>query len=134
MLAELSTLAQSADLERLLTKALPWSVAVLAAIVVLAVVVRYLRRRLQADQGSEEQLWTLQDLREMLARGDLGEEEFQRLKARVVAQAQGVQTPGSGGPRGAGGGGSEGEGARRLSEPEKADADPSPLQSPGEQG
>ena len=83
---ELSRLAQTAGSERLLTEVLPWSLAVLAAVVVLLVAVSYYRRRLRAGHGGSGELWSLQDLREMHARGDLSDQEFERLKARVIAE------------------------------------------------
>ncbi len=82
---ELSRLAQTAGSERLLTEALPLAFAVLAAVVVLLVAVTYYRRRLRTGDAGGGELWSLQDLREMHARGDLSDEEFKRLKARVIA-------------------------------------------------
>ncbi len=83
---ELSRLAQTGGSEGLLTKALPWSLVILAAVVVLLVAVSYYRRRLRAGDPGGGELWSLQDLREMHARGDLSDEEFKRLKAGVIAE------------------------------------------------
>lgn len=83
---KLGRLAQIAGSEGLLTKLLPWSFAVLAAVVVLLVAVGYYRRRLRAGEAGGGELWSLQHLREMHARGDLSDEEFKRLKAGVIAE------------------------------------------------
>lgn len=79
-------MAQRTDLEQLLTKALPWSFVLLAAVVVLVLAIQYYRRRVKAGDHGGDQPWTLQDLREMHAGGDLADEEFERLKARVIGE------------------------------------------------
>lgn len=91
-------MAQADDLERLLTEVLPWSFALLAAVVVLMLAIKYYRRRFRAGDGGGDRLWTLQDLREMHARGDLADEEFERLKARVIAEMGAAEAPGGSGP------------------------------------
>lgn len=91
MLSESNALGQRTDLEQLLTKALPWSFVLLAAVVVLVLAIQYYRRRIRAGDASDDQPWTLQDLREMHARGDLADEEFERLKARVIGEYQNKQ-------------------------------------------
>ena len=79
-------LAQGTGLEQLLTKALPWSFVLLAAVVVLVLAIQYYRRHVRTRDSGSDQPWTLQDLREMHARGDLADEEFERLKARVIGE------------------------------------------------
>ena len=76
--------ANGGDVQQLLTRALPWTAALVAALVVLAVGWDYCRRRRRRDDEGSGLLWTLQDLREMHARGDLADDEFERLKAHVV--------------------------------------------------
>ena len=79
-------LAQGTGLEQLLTKALPWSFVLLATVVVLVLAIQYYRRHVRAGDSGGDHPWTLQDLREMHARGDLADEEFERLKARVIGE------------------------------------------------
>ena len=86
-------MAQADDLERLLTEVLPWSFALLAAVVVLMLTIKYYRRRFRAGDVGGDRAWTLQDLRAMHARGDLADEEFERLKARVIAEMGANQAP-----------------------------------------
>jgi hypothetical protein len=81
--------ANGGDVQQLLTRALPWTAALVAALVVLAAGWNYYRRRSGRDDEGSGPLWTLQDLREMRARGDLADDEYQRLKARVL----GLVTP-----------------------------------------
>jgi len=88
-------------LERVLTRALPWAFVVLAAVVVLLLIVTYYRRHIRTGGSGGRQPWTLQDLREMHARGDLADEEFVHLKARVVAES-GAAPSRNGGPVGGG--------------------------------
>lgn len=45
-----------------------------------------------ADESEEASAFTLQDLREMKARGDITEDEYQRLRAGILSAARGAAT------------------------------------------
>ena len=63
-------------------------VLLLVAIVFLAVVGWY-RRRLLSDEGtSSAEPWTLDDLRRLRADGSLTEDEYQRMRAAMIAAYQ----------------------------------------------
>jgi hypothetical protein len=50
------------------------------------IVVRVRRWRTSEEDTSHSEPWTLQDLRDLRAAGELSEEEFGRLKAAMIAQ------------------------------------------------
>jgi hypothetical protein len=79
-------------------------VFMLAAVVFIAVLMWY-RRRNEDDEPSSAEPWTLDDLRQLRASGSLTEEEYQRVRAAMIATYRG---------RDAGGG-------KPRSSPEKAD-------------
>jgi hypothetical protein len=92
--------ANGGDVQQLLTRALPWTAALVAALVLLAAGWGYYRRRGRRNDEESGPLWTLQDLREMHARGDLADDEFERLKARVLGLAGPSGQAEKGGPTG----------------------------------
>lgn len=61
-----------------------------AAVVVLGIGVWYYRRWYRSD-GPTNSSWTLEDFRKMRDRGELTEAEFQRLRASVLGQVQGIR-------------------------------------------
>lgn len=64
---------------------LVWGSVAIMAIGLLGVIVWRVRRWLMsADEGRSSPVFTLQDLREMRARGELSEAEFERIKAEIV--------------------------------------------------
>lgn len=77
----------AASLERLLRQTLPWVAVVLAAVIVLFWAVRRFRGRFGDDGRQDGPTWTFQQLREMHARGELGDAEFELLKVRAIADA-----------------------------------------------
>ncbi len=77
-------LAAAGDVEQLLTRVLPWLAALVGALTLLASGLALYRSRRRRDQDGPESLWTLQELREMHARGDLDEAEYQRLRDRLL--------------------------------------------------
>lgn len=86
---------------------LPWVGLLLAGVGILAGVWTMLRRRLREDQQENRlSLWSLDDLRAMRARGDLSEQEFEQVKARILAEmgvggdSSDVTGPGSAGRKG----------------------------------
>jgi hypothetical protein len=82
------------------TDAAVWGGVLILAIVVLALAVWYLKRRLfsAAIQRDEPDLFSLQHLRKMLAEGQITPEEFERLKVSALEAARSAQTGKSSGP------------------------------------
>lgn len=64
-----------------------WGGLLLAAVIALGAAVWWIRRRLFAgDEPDSGDIWSLQHLRELRRTGQLTEDEFQKLKAQVIAQ------------------------------------------------
>ncbi len=59
-----------------------------AAVVVLALAVKIARRRWLESESAPGPEWTLQGLREMLARGELTDAEYERLRATMIADVK----------------------------------------------
>ena len=94
-----SVLAQSGSAQRHMHAVLLWGAVLLVATVVVGFGIRALRRRVFPEQEPPpDQLWTLEDLREMRDCGRLSEEEFETLRARVIARMAGAER--DGGPQG----------------------------------
>lgn len=77
--------ASSGDVQEVLTRVLPWTAAVVAALVLLAAWWGYYRRHSRRADEGRLPTWTLQELWDMRARGDLADDEYQRLRTRVLA-------------------------------------------------
>ena len=93
-----AVLAQSGPPQRHMRAVLVWGTVLLVAALVVGMGIRALRRRVFPEkEPPPDQLWTLEDLREMRGRGELSEEEFETLRARVIARMAG--TEGGGGPQ-----------------------------------
>ncbi|UCG32760.1 MAG: SHOCT domain-containing protein [Phycisphaerales bacterium] len=93
-----AVLAQSGAPQRHMRAVLVWGTVLLVLALVVGMGIRALRRRVFPEkEPPPDQLWTLEDLREMRERGQLSEEEFETLRARVIARMAGAK-PG-GGPR-----------------------------------
>lgn len=65
-----------------------YAAALLAGVLALGLLVWYYRRRMHQPQEIA-QPWTLYDLRQLHAAGQISDEEFDRLKARVVLGTRG---------------------------------------------
>ena len=67
-----------------------WGAVLIVAIVVLALAVWFLKRRLfsTADRPEQFDAMSLQQLRKMLADGQITKEEFERLKVSALRAAQ----------------------------------------------
>jgi hypothetical protein len=81
------------DGSRLLADVLPWLSALVALMVVGAVAIYLIRRTLTSDNAlSSKTSFTLQDLRDMHAAGDLTDEEFQRAKDAMIGRLANTST------------------------------------------
>jgi hypothetical protein len=87
---------------------LVWGTVLLVVALVVGLGIRALRRRVfPEEEPPPDQLWTLEDLREMRKRGELSEEEFETLRARVIASMAGAER--GTGPRGRAGASGSGQ-------------------------
>ena len=77
-------LADAGGAQELLTHVLSWLGALVGALVVLVGVVGYYRRWWRRGEGPGQPPWTLQELRELRARGDLEDDEYRQLRARLL--------------------------------------------------
>jgi len=84
---------QSADKSsRLLSNVLPWLILLIGVIVAGGVVMYVVRRSLNSERTAS-QGFTLQDLRDMHAAGELSDEEFERAKAMMIGRLAGPSQP-----------------------------------------
>ena len=72
--------------DQLLADILPWLIALVAFVVVGGVVIYFVRRRLSADAGPTGDGFTLHDLRQLHAAGELSDSEFERAKAVMIGR------------------------------------------------
>jgi uncharacterized membrane protein len=75
---------------QVLSEILPWLIVLAGVVLAGGVVIYFIRRSIKnADSGgSATGGFTLQDLREMHAAGELTEEEFERAKALMIGRAK----------------------------------------------
>jgi len=71
---------------RLFADILPWLIAIVAFIIVGGVVIYLTRRWLRSDEGTDPIGFTLQDLRELHARGELSDEEFAHAREQMIGR------------------------------------------------
>jgi hypothetical protein len=81
---------------RLLADILPWLIAIVAFIIVGGVVIYLIRRWLRSGEESESIGFTLQDLRDLHARGELSYEEFAHARQQMIGR---LKQPGGGSAR-----------------------------------
>ena len=66
--------------------------ALLALVFVLCVGLWYYRRRVLKSAGTDEPVWTFQDLRDMRDRGEITEEEYQAIRQTMIGAYRGPET------------------------------------------
>ncbi len=71
---------------RLFAEILPWLLLLLAVIIVGGVVIFIARRYVQKNETSHGAGFTLHDLREMHAAGEINDDEFERAKAQMIGR------------------------------------------------
>ena len=65
---------------------LPWLFILLVIVVVGFIIVIYIRRTITSDTSARGQGFTLQDLRDLHAAGQLSDEEFEQAKAAMIGR------------------------------------------------
>jgi hypothetical protein len=84
-------LGQQGVAQRNMREVLWWGGGLLLVAMVLGGGVAALRRRvLPKQEEPPDQVWSLEDLRRMQAAGELSVEEFETLRARLIAEMGGV--------------------------------------------
>ena len=79
-----STARTSAD--RSASEVIPWLILFIGLVLAGGVLIFYVRRWMRSDGGKSEVGFTLQDLREMHARDDLSDAEFQSARAAMIGR------------------------------------------------
>jgi hypothetical protein len=82
----------AASPSNLLAEVLPWVLALIGFVVVAGVIIMWLHRRVRSDQPSGGDGFTLHDLRQLHARGELSDEEFERARESVIAGVRGPKS------------------------------------------
>ena len=67
---------------------LPWIAILIVLVILAAIVLAALRRALHRPPGPDATGLTLHDLRQMLARGAISDEEFRRARDAIIAQTR----------------------------------------------
>ena len=83
-------LAQGGAVQRSMTQVLWWGGALLIVSLILGGLVLTLRRKIFSGNESGTQIFSLHDLRRMKNAGEISDEEFETLRARVVAELGGA--------------------------------------------
>ena len=67
---------------------LPWLLLLLGAVIVGGIFIYIARRMTQGGEDASNVGFTLHDLRELHARGELTDEEFERARAQMIAKVK----------------------------------------------
>jgi len=81
--------APSADVFRQIA---PWAIVLIAIVLIGGVVLYFIRRSIKSNPSSGAGGFTLQDLRDLHARGEISDEEFQRAKAQMIGRLAAAAT------------------------------------------
>ena len=65
---------------------LPWLIAIVVFVIVGGVMIYLIRRWLRSDSGTDPIGFTLQDLRELHARGEITDEEFAHAREQMIGR------------------------------------------------
>ena len=80
------TFADASPGGSLFAHVLPWLVALLGVVVIGATGIWFVRRMVRQESGDGAGGFTLQDLRDMKASGQLGDEEFNRARDAMIGR------------------------------------------------
>ena len=81
----LRIVATTDDSTQVLQELGPWLIALVAMVFVGGIVIMLVRRHLRSDADDHAGGYTLHDLRQMHASGDLSDEEFEKARAAMIA-------------------------------------------------
>ena len=88
----LAVLVQQSVVRRNMREVLWWGGGLLVAALLVGAGIRALRRRvLPKEEPPPDQAWSLQDLRRLRDSGELSEDEFETLRARLIARMGGAE-------------------------------------------
>jgi hypothetical protein len=73
---------------RLFADILPWLLVLVGVVIVGTVVIYFVRRSIQNEAGTSAGGFTLQDLRELHAAGELSDDEYQRARAAMIGRVK----------------------------------------------
>lgn len=85
-----------ADPGALFTDLLPWLLGLVGLVVLGGIVIYAIRQRMQGGGAGAAEPFTLQDLRQLHARGELSTEEFERAKASMIGRVSGASKTAAG--------------------------------------
>jgi len=85
----------AASPDRLLPELLPWLLVLLGVVAASAIVIYLVRRSLGTEDDVPDDGFTLHGLRQMHARGDLTDDEFERAKTALVDRTRGTTSENS---------------------------------------
>lgn len=71
----------------LFSQVLPWVIGLIVALVLATVVIMYIRRQINADDESVVG-FTLHDLRQLHARGEMSDEEFEKARDAMIGRVK----------------------------------------------
>lgn len=74
--------------EQLFIETLPWLVGLGVIVFIGAGAIYYVRKMMQSQSSSLEDGFTLHDLRQLHAQGELNDEEFERAKVAMIGRLQ----------------------------------------------
>jgi hypothetical protein len=86
------------DPSRLFAQTLPWLILLLVVVIVGGVIIYVARRYMNAGSSSAGAGFTLQDLRNLHAAGEIDDEEFARAKAQMIGRMTAAKTADSDSP------------------------------------
>lgn len=92
-------LAQGGTVRRSMTQVLWWGGALLIVSLILGGLVLALRRKIFSVGEDGSQIFSLHELRRMKNAGEISDEEFETLRARVIAEMGGAAEGGEAEPR-----------------------------------
>lgn len=85
--------ASDRNAQQLFGDIMPWLLVLVGLIIAGGVLIMILRRRLHEADSSPSQGFTLHDLRQLHASGELTDEEYERAKAQMIGSVKAAAKP-----------------------------------------
>jgi uncharacterized membrane protein len=76
------------DPGRALGEILPWLIVLVVVVIVGGMLIYFVRKWMAGDASAPAEGFTLQDLRDLHARGELTDEEFQNARAAMIGRVK----------------------------------------------